>query len=109
MFFGEVFEQLDVKLEHRPVLEMRIGWAFFQAAVFDVPDAEGVEHAIKVPFWRWLGLKERITRRRRCWERVDETVDLFDQWLWAAGLVTRDACRGVPQACASPDGKELTT
>lgn len=27
--------------------------------------AEGVEYAIKVPFWRWLELKERIARRRR--------------------------------------------
>ena len=34
-----------------------------------------------MPFWRWLGLKERIARRRRRWERVDETVECFDQWL----------------------------
>ena len=44
-------------------------------------DAEGALYAIKVPFWRWLGLKERIARRRT-WERVDDTVACFDQWLW---------------------------
>ena len=53
--------------------------AFFQAAVIDVLDnKEGVEYAIKVPFWRWLGLKERIARRRH-WEPVDEAVECFDQ------------------------------
>ena len=56
--------------------------AFFHAAVIDLLDKEGVEYAVKVPFWRWLGLKERIARRRLRWERVDETVECFDQWLW---------------------------
>ena len=55
--------------------------AFFHAAVIDVLEEEGVEYAIKVPFWRWLGLKECIARRRK-WERVDETVESFCQWLW---------------------------
>ena len=49
--------------------------------MIDVLDEEGVEYAIKVPFWRRLGLKERIARHRK-WERVDETVECFDQWLW---------------------------
>lgn len=81
--------------------------AFFHAGVIDVLNAEGVEYAIKVPFWRWLGLKEQIARRRRRWEHVDETVELFRLVALGAGVVTRDACRGVSQACASPDGKEL--
>ena len=80
-FLGELFEQLGVTLERRPVLEMRMDGAFFHAAVVDLLDEEGVEYAIKVPFWRWLGLKERVARRRH-WERVDETVESFDQWLW---------------------------
>ena len=81
-FLDELFEQLGATLERRPVLEMRIDGAFFPAGVIDVLDAEGALYAIKVPFWRWLGLKERIARRRRRWERVDETVECFDQWLW---------------------------
>ena len=35
-------------------------------------DAEDVEYAIKVPFWQWLGLKDRIAEFRY-WERVDAT------------------------------------
>ena len=80
-FLGELFKQLRATLKRRPVLEMRMDGAFFHAAVIDVLEAEGVEYAIKVPFWRWLGLKERIARRRT-WERVDDTVACFDQWLW---------------------------
>ena len=81
VFLGELFEQLGATLQRRPVLEMRMDGAFFHAAVIDLLDKEGVEYAIKVPFWRWLGLKEHIARRRH-WERVDETVECFDQWLW---------------------------
>ena len=80
-FLGELFNQLRATLKRRPVLEMRMDGAFFQAAVIDVLEAEGAEYAIKVPFWRWLGLRERIARRRT-WERVDDTVACFDQWLW---------------------------
>jgi len=82
-FLGELFEQLGTTLQRRPVLEMRMDGAFFHAAVIDVLEEEGVEYAIKVPFWRWLGLKERVARRRK-WERVDETVECFDQWLWVS-------------------------
>ena len=41
-------------------------------------EAEGAEYAIKVPFYKWLDLKERIARRRR-WQRVDESVECFAQ------------------------------
>lgn len=49
-FLGELFEQLDATLERRPVLEMRMDEAFFQAAVIDVLEAEGALYAIKAPF-----------------------------------------------------------
>ena len=80
-FLGELFEQLGATLKRRPVLEMRMDGAYFHAAVIDVVEQEGVEYVIKVPFWRWLGLKERVARCRK-WERVDETVEFLDQWLW---------------------------
>ena len=80
-FLGELFEQLGATLKRRPVLAMRMDGAFFHEAVIDVLEEEGALYAIKAPFWRWLGLKERIAGRRR-WERVDETVESFDQWLW---------------------------
>ena len=55
--------------------------AFFHAGVIDVLETQGVEYAIKATFLRWLGLKERIARRQRHWQRVNETVECFDQWL----------------------------
>ena len=79
-FLEEVFEQLDATLDRRPVLEMRMDGAFFREDVLDVLDAEGVQYAIKAPFWQWLGLKERIAACR-CWQRVDATVECFEQWL----------------------------
>ena len=80
-FLAELFNQLRATLETPAGAGDAHGRAFFQAAVIDVLEAEGVEYAIKVPFWRWLGLKERIASRRT-WERVHDTVACFDQWLW---------------------------
>ena len=106
-FLGELFKQLRATLKRRPVLEMRMDGAFFQAAVIDVLDAEGALYAIKVPFWRWLGLKERIARPPNMGAR-GRHGGMFRSVALGAGLVTRDACCGVPQACASPDGEELS-
>lgn len=79
-FLEELFAQLEATLERRHVLEMRMDGAFFREDVIDLLEAEGVEYAIKVPFYAWLGLKERIAKRRR-WNRVDDSVECFEQWL----------------------------
>lgn len=75
-FLQELFAQLDASLTRRPVLEMRMDGAFFRKEIVDLLEDEGVEYAIKVPFYPWLGLKEPIARRQR-WRRVDGTVDCF--------------------------------
>ena len=77
-FLEELFEQLRATLERRHVLEMRMDGAFFREDVIDLLEDEGVEYAIKVPFYTWLGLKERIVKRRR-WARVDDSVECFEQ------------------------------
>jgi len=77
-FLEALFAQLDETLEHRHVLEMRMDGAFFRADVIDLLEAEGAEYAIKVPFYEWLGLKERVARRRR-WRHVDDGVECFEQ------------------------------
>jgi hypothetical protein len=77
-FLEALFAQLDETLERRHVLEMRMDGAFFRADVIDLLEAEGAEYAIKVPFYEWLGLKERVARRRR-WRRVDDGVECFAQ------------------------------
>ena len=76
-FLQALFAQLDASLPRRPVLEMRMDGAFFRKEIVDLLESEGVEYAIKVPFYPWLGLKEPIAKRRR-WRRVDGTVDCFD-------------------------------
>lgn len=77
-FLQALFAQLDETLDRRHLLEMRMDGAFFRSDVIDLLDAKGAEYAIKVPFYAWLGLKERIARRRR-WQRVNDTVESFDQ------------------------------
>jgi len=79
-FLQELFAQLDASLTRRPALEMRMDGAFFRKEVVGLLEDEGVEYAIKVPFYPWLGLKEPIARRRR-WTRVDSKVDCFDMRL----------------------------
>ena len=79
-FLQALFAQLAASLPRRPVLEMRMDGAFFREDIVELLDDEGVEYAIKVPFYPWLGLKEPIAKRRR-WRRVDGTVDCFDMRL----------------------------
>jgi hypothetical protein len=65
------------------LLELRMDGAFFHPAIFDFLDGEegrGIEYAIKVPMWKWLGLLPLIASRRR-WTRVDDFVQGFETQL----------------------------
>lgn len=64
-FLKALFAQLEATLDRRHVVEMRMDGAFFRADVIDMLEAQGAQYAIKVPFYEWLDLKERIARRRR--------------------------------------------
>jgi hypothetical protein len=77
-FLKALYVQLDETLDRRHVLEMRMDGAFFLQEIIDLLEDHGTEYAIKVPFFPWLGLKDRIARRRR-WRRVDEQVECFEQ------------------------------
>lgn len=77
-FLQALYAQLDETLERRHVLEMRMDGAFFLKEIIDLLEDRGTKYAIKVPFFPWLGLKDRIARRRR-WRRVDEQVEYFEQ------------------------------
>jgi hypothetical protein len=77
-FLKALYAQLDETLERRHRLEMRMDGAFFLKEIIDLLEDRGTEYAIKVPFFPWLGLKDRIARRRR-WRRVDEQVESFEQ------------------------------
>jgi hypothetical protein len=79
-FLKELFAQLGKTLKRRFVLEMRMDGAFFRNDVIDLLEGEGIEYAIKAPFYPWLGLKEQIVARRR-WTRVDKRVECFEKQL----------------------------
>lgn len=79
-FLQELFGQLRATLHRGYVLEMRMDGAFFRSDVVDLLEAEGVEYAIKVPFFHWLRLKEAIVKRRR-WRRVSANVECFERRL----------------------------
>jgi hypothetical protein len=77
----------------RVKLEFRCDGAFFQRPLLQLLQRAGCEYAIKVPMWRWLGVKELIQMRMR-WEPVAPGISGFDavlpipQW----GLKLRVAC-----------------
>jgi hypothetical protein len=78
-FLKALFEQLCTSLPQRHLLEMRMDAAFFRADVLDLLEVEGVEYALKVPFYPWLGLKQHIVKQRR-WARIDDSA-CFEQRL----------------------------
>jgi len=57
-------------------LEVRLDGAFIQRPVLEVLTASRVEYAVKVPMWKWLGVRQRIAARRS-WKRVNGSVDGF--------------------------------
>lgn len=76
-FLRSVLAQIERTLGPGYTLEFRMDGAFFRQDVLDLLDRERAEYAIKVPFWNWVGLKQRIQARTR-WQRVDETVSYFE-------------------------------
>jgi len=75
-FLRALFAQLAATLGGY-LLEFRMDGAFFRRDILALLERYGAEYAIKVPFYPWVGLKERL-QQTRAWTRVDETVS------WAA-------------------------
>lgn len=57
-------------------IEVRLDGAFCQKAVLDVLEASGVEYAMKMPMWEWLGIRDRVGRRKS-WSRIDDRRSAF--------------------------------
>jgi hypothetical protein len=57
-------------------IEVRLDGAFCQSAVLDVLDGSGVEYAMKMPMWEWLGIRDRVWRRKS-WMRIDDRRSSF--------------------------------
>jgi hypothetical protein len=82
-FLRVVVRELRERFGKRLKLELRMDGAFFHPDVFRFLDGElgqGVEYAVKVPMWKWLGLLPRIASQKR-WTRVDAYVDGFEMRL----------------------------
>lgn len=79
-FLRDLFGQIDSTFGHGYRLQFRMDGAFFGQKVLSLLDAKGAGYAIKVPFWRWLPLREHIQQRKR-WNRIAEGVDGFEKVL----------------------------
>ena len=47
-------------------VEVRLDAAFFHRDILNWLDRNGVEYAIKVPMWKWIGIKEKINQAGYC-------------------------------------------
>ncbi len=75
-----VIGELRGRFGRRRPLEARLDGGFFYPEVLHFLVEEGLAFAIKVPLWKWLGIRERIAARRR-WTRVDGSVSGFETTL----------------------------
>ncbi len=67
--------EVRVQLGAVPV-EVRLDGAFCQKAIFELLEASGVEYALRVPMWQWLGVREKIASRKR-WKRIAPRIVAF--------------------------------
>jgi hypothetical protein len=70
-------------------IEFRMDAAFFQEKLLKLLARLGCGYAIKVPFWQWLGLKNRVARQQD-WTAVADGIEAFETMLpiaqWALTL-----------------------
>ncbi|MFQ5479546.1 MAG: IS1380 family transposase [Candidatus Binatia bacterium] len=76
-FLRDLFRQLRGNLGTGYALECRMDGAFFRRDVLELLDRNHAEYAIKVPFFRWVGMKALI-QGCRFWQPVDVTVSCFE-------------------------------
>jgi hypothetical protein len=77
-FLRDLFTQLRATLGTGYQLEFRMDGAFFRRYIIEQLEQAGAEYAIKVPFYAWVGLQQRV-RQTRVWTRVAETVSCAEQ------------------------------
>jgi hypothetical protein len=75
-FLRTVLADLRARFGHRHHLEVRLDGAFFDPKILRFLDGESLGYAIKVPLWKWLGVREKIASRKQ-WTRVDASVSGF--------------------------------
>lgn len=76
-FLRELIRELRARFGRGFPLEFRMDAAFFQREILELLAREGCEYAIKVGFWKWVGLKALVAAQRR-WHRVNAQVSYFE-------------------------------
>ncbi len=76
-FLRALFDQIEQTLGTGHKLNMRMDGAFFRSDVLGLL-AERAGYAIKVPFWKWLDLKNIIMQNPK-WDRVGKGIDCFER------------------------------
>ena len=79
-FLRELIRELRARFGRTLPLEFRMDAAFFQREMLELLRREGCEYAIKVGFWKWVGLKSLVAARRH-WHRVNAQVSYFETQL----------------------------
>lgn len=76
-FLRDLIEDLRIRLSRNLPLEFRLDGAFFQRGVIHLLENRGAAYAIRVPFFKWLGLVPLIRERRR-WHPLPEGMGYFE-------------------------------
>ena len=79
-FLRDLIRELRARFGRGLPLEFRMDAAFFQQAILTRLAREGCEYAIKVGFWKWVGLKV-VVAAQRDWTRVAPGLDAFETQL----------------------------
>jgi Transposase DDE domain group 1 len=76
-FMRELIDDVRRRLGRSLPLEFRMDGAFFQREIIELLERRGAGYAIKVPFFKWLGLLPMIRERQR-WQRLREGMGCFE-------------------------------
>ncbi len=76
-FLRELIHELRDRFGRSLPLEFRMDAAFFQEKILTLLAREGCEYAIKVGFWKWVGLKALVAAQRD-WTRINAQVSAFE-------------------------------
>jgi Transposase DDE domain group 1 len=76
-FLRDLMEDLRMRLQRRIPLEFRMDGAFFQREILELLERRKASYAIKVPFFKWLGLLPLIRERQR-WHALPGGMGFFE-------------------------------
>ena len=76
-FLRDLINDLRVRLGRSLPLEFRMDGAFFQSEILELLERRKASYAIKVPFFKWLGLLPLIRERQR-WHALPGGMGFFE-------------------------------